>query len=110
VKNETEIERDRNGNGFLQIVSDRRMRELAICKSSFFYRRFLSIFAGLKIRDIELASCAVLPRSDVVDVRGGSFEVFDKCKRKVAVTANPTVMVDASAKDYLGGDRESETE
>jgi glycerol-3-phosphate acyltransferase len=83
---------------------------LAICKSSFFYHRVLSIFAGLKVHDIELASRAVLPRSYVVDVRGGSFEVFDKCKRKVVVTANPTVMVDASAKDHLGGDKELETE
>jgi len=29
--------------------------------------------------------------------------VFDKCKWKVVVTANPTVMVDTSVKDYLGG-------
>ncbi|WJX20802.1 putative glycerol-3-phosphate acyltransferase 8 [Trifolium repens] len=62
-------------------------------------------FAGLKIRDIELASGAVLPRFYVADVRRESFEVFDRCKRKVVVTANPTVMVDAFVKDYLGGDK-----
>ncbi|KAK2353739.1 putative glycerol-3-phosphate acyltransferase 8 [Trifolium repens] len=67
-------------------------------------------FAGLKIRDIELASRAVLPRFYAADVRRESFEVFDRCKRKVVVTANPTVMVDAFVKDYLGGDKVLGTE
>lgn len=44
------------------------------------------------------------------DVRRESFEVFDKCKRKVVVTANPTVMVEAFVKDYLGGDKVLGTE
>ncbi|CAI8607303.1 unnamed protein product [Vicia faba] len=67
-------------------------------------------FAGLKIRDIELASRAVLPRFYAADVRRESFEVFDRCKRKVVVTANPTVMVDVFVKDYLGGDKVLGTE
>ncbi|CAB4303345.1 unnamed protein product [Prunus armeniaca] len=35
-----------------------------------------------------------------------SFEVFDKCKRKVVVTANLTVMVESFVKDFLGSDKD----
>ncbi|RAL48939.1 hypothetical protein DM860_001259 [Cuscuta australis] len=68
-------------------------------------------FAGLKIRDIELASRAVLPRFYAAAVRRESFEVFDKCRRRrVVVTANPTVMVEAFVREYLGGDKVVGTE
>ncbi|CAB4300383.1 unnamed protein product [Prunus armeniaca] len=85
--------------------------------SYFFFSEALGIqilifisFSGLKIRDIELASRAVLPRFYAADVRAESFEVFDKCKRKVVVTANPTVMVEPFVKDFLGGDKVLGTE
>lgn len=44
------------------------------------------------------------------DVRAESFEVFNKCKRKVVVTANPTIMVEPFVKDFLGGDKVLGTE
>ncbi|KAJ0483893.1 putative glycerol-3-phosphate 1-O-acyltransferase [Helianthus annuus] len=67
-------------------------------------------FAGIKAREIELASRAVLPRFYAADVRSDSFEVFDRCQRKVVVTANPTVMVEAFVKEYLGADKVIGTE
>ncbi|GAB4861730.1 Probable glycerol-3-phosphate acyltransferase 8 [Ancistrocladus abbreviatus] len=67
-------------------------------------------FAGLRIRDIELAARAVLPRFYASDVRKESWEVFDRCERKVVVTANPTVMVEPFVREYLGGDKVLGTE
>lgn len=67
-------------------------------------------FSGLKVKDIELASRAVLPRFYAADVRSDSFDIFDKCERKVVVTANPTIMVDAFVKDYLGAEKVLGTE
>lgn len=70
---------------------------------------FLAFF-GVKVSDLENASRAVLPWFYAMDVRSDSFELFDSCRRKVVVTANPTVMVDAFAQEFLGADKVLGTE
>ncbi|CAI9279150.1 unnamed protein product [Lactuca saligna] len=70
---------------------------------------FLAFF-GVKVSDLENASRAVLPWFYAMDVRSDSFELFNSCRRKVVVTANPTVMVDAFAQEFLGADKVLGTE
>ncbi|KAJ0837202.1 putative glycerol-3-phosphate 2-O-acyltransferase [Helianthus annuus] len=67
-------------------------------------------FCGVKYCDIEGASHALLPRFYAADVRRDSFEVFDRCERKVIVTANPVVMVETFAKEVLGAEKVIGTE
>ncbi|RZC57242.1 hypothetical protein C5167_004544 [Papaver somniferum] len=67
-------------------------------------------YSGLKYRDIELVSRAVLPRFYAADVRQESWDLFKNCKRKVVVTANPIVMVDYFVKEFLGCDKVLGTE
>ncbi|MCL7025531.1 hypothetical protein MKW94_029684 [Papaver nudicaule] len=67
-------------------------------------------YSGLKYRDIELVSRAVLPKFYAADVRQESWDLFKNCKRKVVVTANPVVMVDYFVKEFLGCDKVLGTE
>ncbi|KAL8227913.1 hypothetical protein R6Q57_015497 [Mikania cordata] len=67
-------------------------------------------FAGIKIRNIEVASRTVLPRFYAADVRRDSFEVFNSCQKKVIVTANPIVMVNTFSTEFLGAEKVIGTE
>ncbi|KAJ4807884.1 Glycerol-3-phosphate acyltransferase [Rhynchospora pubera] len=65
---------------------------------------FVSL-AGLRVRDIELAARAVVPRFYGAYVRKDSWELFNACTgRRVVVTANPTVMVADFVREYLGAE------
>ncbi|XP_068640683.1 glycerol-3-phosphate 2-O-acyltransferase 4-like [Aristolochia californica] len=65
---------------------------------------FVSV-AGVKFRNLQLAARAVLPRFYAGDVREESWRVFSRCGgRRVIVTANPTFMVEAFVKEFLGAD------
>ncbi|CAA7403371.1 unnamed protein product [Spirodela intermedia] len=71
---------------------------------------FVSV-AGLKIHRIEAAAAAVLPRFYAANVRADSWRAFRACgRRRVVVTANPTVMVEPFVKGWLGGDKVLGTE
>ncbi|GAB2217340.1 hypothetical protein Droror1_Dr00000515 [Drosera rotundifolia] len=70
---------------------------------------FISL-RGLRLRDIELAARAVLMKHYASDVRAESYGVWERSERKVIVTANPRVMVEAFAKEVLGADKVLGTE
>ncbi|KAJ3693894.1 hypothetical protein LUZ60_009374 [Juncus effusus] len=61
--------------------------------------------AGLKVRDVELAASAVLPRFYAKHIRKDSWELFKECKgKRVVVTANPNVVVSEFIREYLGAE------
>lgn len=61
-------------------------------------------FSGMKVSDIESVARAVLPKFYSMDLHPESWRVFSACGRRVVLTANPRVMVEAFLKDYLGAD------
>ncbi|XAR54053.1 Glycerol-3-phosphate 1-O-acyltransferase [Bertholletia excelsa] len=71
---------------------------------------FFVVFAGLRIQDIEFAARAVLPRFYAANVRRDSYELFERCDKKVVVTVSPRVMVEPFVREYLGADKVLGTE
>ncbi|CAN6462444.1 unnamed protein product [Victoria cruziana] len=63
---------------------------------------FLSI-SGIHLSDITAASATILPELYAANVRSDAWELFSSCsERRVVVTANPRIMVERFARDFLG--------
>ncbi|XVF02317.1 hypothetical protein REPUB_Repub04eG0165200 [Reevesia pubescens] len=61
-------------------------------------------YVGMKVSDIESVARAVLPKFYSSDLHPESWRVFASCGKSCVLTANPTIMVEAFLKDFLGAD------
>jgi len=67
--------------------------------------------AGARVRDIESAARAVLPRFYAADVHPGAWRVFSACgRRRVVLTSTPRVMAEPFLRECLGADAVAGTE
>ncbi|XP_072979008.1 glycerol-3-phosphate acyltransferase RAM2-like [Typha angustifolia] len=58
-------------------------------------------FSCMKVRDIESAARAVLPKYYSEDVHSGAWRVFSACGRRCVITASPRIMVEPFLKTTL---------
>jgi phosphoserine phosphatase len=58
----------------------------------------------MKVSDFESAARAVLPKFYSSDMHPETWRVFSSCGKRIVLTTNPTVMVEAFLKDYLAVD------
>ncbi|KAL8532564.1 hypothetical protein ACS0TY_008959 [Phlomoides rotata] len=61
-------------------------------------------YAGTRVFDIESVARTVLPKFYAGDLHPESWRVFSSCGRRVVLTANPRIMVEAFLKEFLGAD------
>ncbi|CAN6324005.1 unnamed protein product [Urochloa humidicola] len=67
--------------------------------------------AGARVRDIESAARAVLPRFYAANVHPGAWRAFSACaRRRVVLTAAPRVMAEPFLRECLGADHVAGTE
>nr|GMC81779.1 glycerol-3-phosphate 2-O-acyltransferase 6-like [Ipomoea batatas] len=80
---------------------------LLLSRSAFPYFLLVALEAGSVFRAILLLMSvpfAVLPKFYSEDVNPQTWKVFNSCRKRYIVTANPRIMVEHFAKNFLGAD------